>query len=187
MRPYSLLVKRPLLPRLHPERKQAELEELLGRPRDTPPDTHSLAVLIPALQKILDRQYGALEAADRKAAVLLGAILGIGVLSADRLHAPPMPALVPFVAAVIFSLGAVFASLWVLWSRVLLTGPNPIRAAQATSWPELPFTQSVADSLAVAAQENAAVNDVKGTWLNLAFTAATIAVISFAILGLMEG
>ena len=175
------------LPPLHPARRREELENLLDAPRGQAPDAKSLQVIVTALQKTLDRQYSALESADRKAAVLLGAILGIGVLNSDRLQAPAMPALVPFAIAIVSSLAAVFSSLWVLWSRTLLTGPNPIRAAQATSWPEVPFTQSVADSLAVAAQENAGVNEVKGAWLNIAFTAATIAVISFALLGLIGG
>ena len=91
-----------------------------------------MAILIPALQQILDRKFNALEALDRKAAVLLGAILGIGFLSADRLKIPEWPALVPFTVAVGFSLVAICASLIVLWSRPLLTGPNPIRSAQAT-------------------------------------------------------
>lgn len=168
-------------------RHQEELEALLAADRDETPDAKSLAVLVPALQKTLDRQFGALEATDRKASVLLGAILGIGVLNANRLQAPPMPSLIPFIIAVGFSLGAILASLVVLWSRSLLTGPNVIRAAQATGWAEVPFTQSVADSLAVAAQENAEVNVVKANWLNAAFTAATIAVVAFAVLGLMGG
>jgi len=79
------------LPRLHPVRRREELEDLLAAPRDTHPDPHALAVLIPTLQKTLDRPYSALEAADRKAAVLLGAILGIGVLNSDRLHRAPLP------------------------------------------------------------------------------------------------
>lgn len=66
----------------------------------------------------------------------------------------------------------------------MLTGPEPIPAAQATGWRKVPYSQSVADSLAVAAHENAGISDVKGRWLNIAFTAATIAVISFTILGL---
>jgi disulfide bond formation protein DsbB len=175
------------LPPLRPERRQAELEELLGRPRSHVPDKKSVAVLIAALQQTLDRQFNALEALDRKASILLGAILGIGVLSADRLRAPDWPALAPFAIAVTFSLVAIGASLVVLWSRTLLTGPNPIRAAQATEWAELPYSQSIADSLAVAAQANASVNEVKGRWLNFAFTAATIAVIAFAVLGLSGG
>lgn len=175
------------LPPLHPARRREELENLLDVPRDKAPDAKSVELLVTALQKTLDRQYGALEAADRKAAVLLGAILGIGFLSSDRLQIPTMPALIPFAIAVVSSLAAVFASLWVLWSRTLLTGPNPIRAAQATSWTEVAFAQSVADSLAVASQENAGVNEVKGAWLNIAFTAATIAVVSFALIGLIGG
>lgn len=175
------------LPPLRPAVRRVELEELLAGPREQAPDLKSLQVLVAALQKTLDRQYSALEASDRKAGVLLGVILGIGVLSADRLRTPAMPALIVFAVAVVSSLSAIFASLWVLWSRTLLTGPNPIRSAQATSWPELPYTQSVADSLAVAAQENAGVNEVKGVWLNVAFTMATIAVISFMVLSLIGG
>lgn len=180
-------MRRLTFPPLHPDVRRAELEDLLAEPREKAPDPKSLEVLVPAIQKTLDRQYSALEASDRKAGVLLGVILGIGVLSADRLHAPAMPALLVFIVAIGTSLSAIFASLWVLWSRTLLTGPNPIRSAQATSWPDLPYTQSVADSLAVAAQENAGVNEVKGVWLNVAFTMATIAVISFLILGLIGG
>jgi hypothetical protein len=158
---------------------------LLARPRDQFPDAQSLIVLLDTLHKQLDRQLSAIEGLDRKASLLLGAILGLGVLNADRLAAPPMPALLVFSGALIFSLLAVVASLIVLWSRRLLTGPKPISSAQATGWKELHFRQSVADSLAIAVEENTGVNDFKGWWLNFAFTAATIAVIAFAILGVV--
>ena len=173
------------LPPLRQARHHAELEALLAQPRSAP-DQKSVALLIQALQQTLDYEFNALEALDRKAGVLLAAILGIGFLNADRLKVPDWPALVPFAVAVCFSLVAVGASLVVLWSRPLLTGPKPIQSAQATSFGELPFSQSVADSLAIAAQENANVNEVKGWWLNFSFTAATIAVIAFVVLGLMR-
>jgi hypothetical protein len=175
------------LPTLRHHRHQGELEALLDTPRSEAPAQQSINVLVPALQKILDRQFSALEALDRKAAVMLGAILGLGFLTSDRLQAPDGWAALPFWIALAFGLIAIGACLLVLWSRPLLTGPKPVPSAQATGWTELPFSQSVADSLAVAAQENASVNVVKGNWLNIAFIAATIAVLSFAILGVMEG
>lgn len=174
------------LPTLRQARHHVELEALLAQPRNAP-DAKSVALLIQALQQTLNYEFSALEALDRKAGVLLAAVLGIGFLNADRLKFPTWPAVIPFVVAVFFSLAAVGACLVVFWSRPLLTGPKPIQSAQATSFGELPFSQSVADSLAVAAQENANVNEVKGSWLNIAFTAATIAVIAFVILGLMGG
>lgn len=118
-----------------------------------------------------------MDSADRKAGILLGAVLGIGVLNADRLQAPEGWTFAIWVAALLASLAAMGASLAVLWSRTMHTGPDPIRAAQATGWKELPFTQSVADSLAVATAENQNVNDLKADWLNIAFGAATIGVI----------
>lgn len=171
-------------PPFTPVSHQAELEELLARDRSQAPDQASIDALVPILQKTLDRQFIALESLDRKAAVLLGAILGIGFLTSDRLRIPDGLAIAPFLIALVFSLGAVGACLVVLWSRSLLTGPKPIKSAQETGWTQLPFTQSIVDSLAVAAQENTGVNEVKGAWLNFAFTAATIAVTAFVVLGL---
>jgi hypothetical protein len=44
------------LPHLRPVRRRAELEDLFARPRDKDPDAQSLAILVAALQKTLDRQ-----------------------------------------------------------------------------------------------------------------------------------
>jgi len=175
------------VPPIRQVRRHAELQALLASPRTKPPDLKSVELLIGALQQVLDRESHAHEALDTKAGVLLAAILGIGFLSTDKLKVPGGPAVVPFALALFFSIAAVASSLIVLWCRALLVAPDPIPSAQATDWKELPFSQSIADSLAIAAKDNAGVNEMKGWWLNFSFLAATIAVMAFVVLGLMGG
>lgn len=164
-----------------------DLEELLARPRAKAPEQASVSFLVGILQTTLDRQFDAIETADRKAGILLGAILGLGILNADHLNAPHGWLILLFGLGLLGSLGSIGCALAVLWSRTLHTGPDPISSALETGWGELPFTQSVVDTLAVASAHNQDVGNVKSQWLNLAFVAAIIAVASFAALGILGG
>lgn len=123
---------------------------------------------------LLGRQFDAIESLDRKAGLLLTALLALGLLTVDRIAAAPIPALLG-----ILSVGAAIS---VLYSQTMLQGPQAIPTAEATTWDEMPMSQSVVDSLAVAVTVNQEVIESKSDRLNLSFGLAALSVVSLFVL-----
>jgi hypothetical protein len=151
--------------------------------RTTIPVAGSVKRAIETFDKMLDRQFAALEAADRKAELALTALIGLGLLSSTDLLKPPadQPFIAILVVGALSGLGAVVMALNVLLTRTMLIGPDAVPTAEATYYSEVALDQSVADSLAVAITVNKNVLETKTRRLNLSIGAATVAVVAFFI------
>ena len=150
-----------------------ELEDRLQHRTAPPADEGSVKLAQGVLREILDRQMDSFEGLDRKAGLLVTALLALGLLSVDRIGSQPAPAILGGLA--------VFAALSVLWTGRAYQGPQAVPLAEATSWEVEPLTQSIVDSCAVSATLNADFLATKGSRLNMAFLLASLAVLTLLV------
>ena len=166
--------------------KKADPWEELRAPRDKHPDPESAKLAIEALQTVLSTQLDAMQWIEQKAAAIVTAVLGLGILNSDHLTATlsGLAVWIRLVGIVASGFAIAFAVV-TLWSRTLFAGPRAIETARATSSEPLQMSQSLVDVLAVSVQGNEGAMQAKGQCLNLELVSAVIAVL--AIVALASG
>jgi hypothetical protein len=154
---------------------------------ERPPDPASAAAAVVALRAELELLDGALDAVDRKAAlvpVVVGAIGGLFI--APDATFSGLQAWTA-VAAVFVGAAAAGLALVVLRTRYLTFGPNARTTADNVHIPPAYFDRAVAGSLANAIDAMSAVLNRKGRLLNWAMAIGGASILLFALVRVTGG
>lgn len=151
-------------------------------PEVTTPNLESAEAAVETLRAELGMIDAALDAIDRKAAlipVVVGAIAGIFIAPDSTFTGGQTFFLV---AALVSGVGATIAALRVMWARDLNVGPNAQATAGGVHLPPEYFNRAVASSFAMSVDALSELAKWKAKLLNIAmwFAAATILLLALA-------
>ena len=151
------------------------------------PNAGSAAAAVAELRAQLEMANGALEAIDRKAALVpatLGVVAGIFIGSDDMFTTLEAVALL---GALVTGIVSALSALRVLWTRNLSIGPNAATAANGTHLDPADFDNAVAGSLAISIDSLSETAKWKGKHLNRAFGLAGATILLLAVARLLGG
>jgi hypothetical protein len=147
----------------------------------TRPHPESASAAVETLRAELDMVDRALDAIDRKAALLppvLGAIAGI-LIAPDTTFTRIQQALL--VVALATGVGALLFALRVMWARDLNLGPNAAEVATGTHLEPADFNRAVAGSLAKSVDALSELSKWKAFRLNVAMALAATTILLLAL------
>lgn len=151
------------------------------------PHPDSAAAAVETLRAELDTGHTALEALDRKAALVpatLGVIAGLFIAPDSKFTDVQQ---VILAAALVTGIVAVVIALMVLRAQSLGVGPNAKQTAEGTYLAPADFNRAVAGSLAISLDKLSEVAQWKGTWLNRSMWWAAVTILLLAVARVVGG
>jgi hypothetical protein len=146
-----------------------------------PPNAESAAVAVEALRGELDMIDRALEAIDRKAALVpavLGALAAFFVNPETVLSSNQR---IAFIAGLVVGGISIAYAIRTMWARLLHVGPNAQTTSTSTHLKPADFNRAVAGSLADSVDAMSHLAQTKGDYLNRSFVLAALALLAFAL------